>query len=148
MRVESLTVLCDTREKTPPPFPAGVTLARATMETADYTTPTLQGIAVIERKSVSDYVNSIGRSRERFDDEIRRLRAYRWKCIVVEGDLSFVYRSTAIHPHAILGSIASMFATWDVPTLFAANEAGAGRLIAGVLRRWEKRLAEPEGEAA
>ena len=142
-------ILCDTREQTPPPFPDGCELRRATLETADYTSVALQGVAVIERKSVADYVGSIGRSRERFDDELRRLRGYRWKCIVVEGDLSLVYRSTAMHPHSILGTIASMYARWDTPTLFVVNPAGAGRLIAGLLRRWEERVAEEaRGDAA
>lgn len=149
-RPEPFLIYCDTREKCPPPFPEGVTLVRASMGEADYTTEALQGVAVVERKSVADYVQSIGRDRERFDDEIRRLREYRWKCIVVEGDLSAVYRSTAMHPHSILGTIASMQARWDVPTLFAVNPAGAGRLIAGLLRRWEQRLSEEAkgGEAA
>jgi ERCC4-type nuclease len=140
-------VCCDSREQTPPPFPEGVTLERWTLETGDYTTPMLQPIAVIERKSVSDFASSITRDRERFDDEIRRMLAYRWRAIVVEGDLSEVYRSSAAHPHSILGSIASFFARADCPCLFAVNAHGAGRLISGILRRWEERVAA-ETEAA
>jgi len=61
--------------------------------------------------------------------------------VVVEGELTEVYRVTRMHPHALLGSIASLYARHDVPVLFAANPAGAGRLIAGLLRRWEERQA-------
>jgi ERCC4-type nuclease len=143
-------VFCDTREQTPPPFPPGIVLERWTLETGDYTTPALQGVAVIERKSISDFASSITHDRERFDDNVRRLLAYRWKCIVVEGDLSMVYRSSATHPHSIIGSIASFYARADLPTLFAANAAGAGRLIAGILKRWEERIASEQkgGQAA
>ena len=135
-----MIVCCDSREQTPPPFPDGVLLERWTLETGDYTTPTLQPIAVIERKSVSDFASSLTRDRERFDDEIRRMLSYRWRAIVIEGDLSEVYRVSAAHPHSILGSIASFFARSDCPCLFAANPAGAGRLICGILRRWDERL--------
>jgi ERCC4-type nuclease len=140
----SFTIFADTREQTIPPFPEGVVLERWTLDAGDYTTRALQGVAVIERKSVSDFASSITRDRERFDDEIRRLLGYRFKAIVVEGDLSEVYRTSAAHPHSILGSIASFFARSDCPTFFAVNAAGAGRLIAGILRRWEERInAEP-----
>jgi ERCC4-type nuclease len=117
---------------------------RATLGEADYTTPALRSIAVIERKSVSDFCSTISHGRDRFEREMQRLQAYRWKCILVEGDLSGVYRSTRVHPHSIIGSIASFFARWDVPTLFVGNAAGCGRLIAGLLRRWEERAAESE----
>lgn len=138
--VPSLTVLCDTREQTPPPFPPGVVVERATLGEADYTTPALRTIAVIERKSPGDFASTLSWGRERFDREVQRLQRYRFKCVVVEGGLSEVYRGTAMHPHAIIGSIASLYARWDIPTLFVCNPAGAGRLIAGLLRRWQERL--------
>lgn len=137
-----LIIYCDTREQRPPPFPEGVTLERVTMDSGDYTTEKLQGIAVVERKSMNDFASTITAGRERFDDEVRRLAGYRWKAIVVEGELSGVYRCTRAHPHSILGSIASFCARSDLPTLFALNESGAGRLIAGLLRRWEERLVD------
>jgi DNA excision repair protein ERCC-4 len=138
---QELTILVDTREQTPPPFPDGVRLERATLSEGDYTGHWCQGIAVIERKSLNDFASSITHERERFEDMLRRLSGYRWKCIVVEGELSDVYRERCIHPHSVLGSIASFQARYDCATLFAVNAAGAGRLIAGLIRRWEERLA-------
>jgi ERCC4-type nuclease len=138
-------IFVDSREQCPPPFPAGVTLERVTMSEADYTTPTLQGIAVIERKSAGDFASTLTAGRERFEDELRRLDGYKWKAIVVESDLSFVYRVSQAHPNSILGTIASFYARHDLPTLFAVNPAGAGRLIAGILKRWEERLAAETG---
>jgi ERCC4-type nuclease len=136
----AFVVLVDTREQTIPPFPEGVTIERASMGEADYTSVALQGIAAIERKSLVDFASSISHQRERFDDVLRRLVPYRFKCIIVEGELSQLYRVTSMHPHSILGSIASFLARRDCPTLFVGNPAGAGRLIAGLLRRWEERV--------
>jgi len=80
-------IVChDSREQKPPPFPEGVILERWTLSEGDYTSPALQGIAAIERKSLGDFANSISRERERLDDELRRLVPYKYKCIVVERD--------------------------------------------------------------
>ncbi len=141
-------VLCDTREQTPIEPPAGVVLERVTMSEGDYTTPLLQGIAAIERKSVSDFASSISHGRERLDDEVRRLLAYRWRAIVIEGEIGEVWRTSAVHPHSVLGSVASFFARSDLPCLFAGTRPAAARLICGILRRWEERLAAESSGAS
>lgn len=139
-RSRSLIVFVDSREQTPfDPLP-GVELRRATLDAGDYTTERLQGIAVIERKSVADFAGSITHGRERFDDEIRRLLAYRWRCIVVEGEIGEVWHAANVHPHSVLGSCASFMARSDCPVLFAGTRAAAARLAFGILRRWEERL--------
>ncbi len=135
-----MTVLADTREQSIPPMPDGVLVERATLHEGDYTLPGLLGIAVVERKSAQDFVQSITRGRERFDREIERLKAYRFKAIVVEDDLSWCFRYTLAHPHSIIGTIASFTARHDTPVLFAANRTCAGRLICGLLRRWAERI--------
>ncbi|HEY1695175.1 MAG TPA: ERCC4 domain-containing protein [Polyangiaceae bacterium] len=140
-------VLCDTREQTPwEPLP-GVTMKRATLDAGDYTTEVIQGIAVIERKSVSDFAGSITRSRERLDDELRRLCDYRWRTVIVEGDIAEVWRVANVHPHSVVGSCASFFARSDCPVLFAGTRRLAARLAFGILRRWEERVRH-EVEAA
>ncbi|MDE2104559.1 MAG: ERCC4 domain-containing protein, partial [Patescibacteria group bacterium] len=126
-------IICDTREQTPPPFPEGTTLQRATLGEGDYTTPRLKGVAVIERKSVSDFASTITHGRDRFEREIERLRPYRWKCIAVEGELNEVYRVSLVHPHSVIGSIASFYARADLPTFLLSNPHGVGRFIAGTL---------------
>jgi len=143
-----MIVLADSREQVIPPFPAGVEVQRATLGEGDYTTPALRTIAVIERKSATDFAATLSWHRERFDREVQRLQSYRWKCIVVEGHLDEVYRVTAMHPYSIIGSIASLYARWDTPTIFVGSAAGAGRLMAGLLRRWEERHAAGEGGLA
>jgi ERCC4-type nuclease len=143
-----LVILADTREQAIPPFPDGVVIERTTLREGDYTMPALRTIAVIERKSAADFASTLSWGRDRFDREVQRLHSYRWKCVVVEADLSMVYRASGMHPHSILGSIASLLARHDVPVLFAVNEHGCGRLIAGLLRRWQERLDAERGEAA
>jgi ERCC4-type nuclease len=152
LRPAPLRILVDTREKAELDWPEGVTLERATLDAADYTTEKLQGRAVIERKSVSDFCGSITHERERFEDELRRLLHYEHRCIVVEGDVSDVYRGAAIHPHSLIGTLASFWARWGCPVLFSGDNYGstklAARLIAGILRRWEDHDKQTEDDGA
>ncbi|MDP9002666.1 MAG: hypothetical protein M3O46_21460 [Myxococcota bacterium] len=141
-------ILCDTREQKPPPFPEGVVLERRKLDEADYTTPALIKVARIERKGASDFASTLTWGRERFDREVARLRPYRHKCVIVEADLSEIYREYSVHPHAILGSIASFYARANMATFFAVNAAGCGRLIAGILRRLEEEVAKTATEGS
>jgi ERCC4-type nuclease len=140
MSTPILTVLVDSREQRIPPMPPGVAVERATLHEGDYTLPSLVGIAVVERKSAADFVSSITHGRERFDREIERLKPYKFKAIVVEDDLTWCYRCTLAHRNSILGTIASYTARHDTPVLFAGDIDGAGRLICGLLRRWNERI--------
>jgi ERCC4-type nuclease len=124
-----------------PPFPEGVVIERATLREGDYTTPALRTIAVIERKSVCDFASTITWDRERFDREVCRLQPYRWKCVAVEGHIDEVCRVSRVHPNSVLGTIASLYARYDIPTIFAGSDVAVGRLICGILRRWAERLA-------
>lgn len=141
-RIEPLTVLVDTREQRVPPFPEGVVTERATLGEGDYTTPFLVDVARIERKSVSDLVGTLTRGRERFEREAERLRLFAFRCVVVEGTFRDVERAGRMHPHAVLGSLASLHARWGLPTVFLGDPASVGRYIAGVLRRLERERAE------
>jgi hypothetical protein len=78
-RAAPFIVLADTPEQTIPPFPPGIVIERRMMKEADYTTPALFDVARIERKSVSDFASTITWGRERFDHEVQRLHALRWK---------------------------------------------------------------------
>jgi DNA excision repair protein ERCC-4 len=132
-------ILCDTREQQPPPIPEGCVFERHMLKEGDYSTPALKDIARIERKGVGDFASTITWGRERFDREVTRLQGCRWKVVIVEGSIDEVYRVSNVHPHAVLGTIASLLARYDVPVLFAGNPHGCGRLMAGLLRRWEER---------
>lgn len=142
----TFTVWVDPREKRVPPMPPGVVLEWVWQDAADYTSEKLQGIAALERKSPEDFARSITHERERLEDEVRRLRGYRFKALVVEGNIDDVCRAARVHMHAVLGTVASFLARSDLPVLFAGSPAGCGRLIAGILKRWEERL-EDERQA-
>jgi ERCC4-type nuclease len=137
---QPLVILADTREQLIPPFPLGCEVRRHCLAEADYTTELLLDVARIERKSPGDFASTITWERDRFDRELARLLPFRWKCIVVESDFDEVFVGRRLHPHAVLGAMASLLARWDVPVLFAGSPEGTGRLMAGLLKRWEERV--------
>jgi ERCC4-type nuclease len=147
-----LHILVDTREQTPCPFPDGVTTERATIGEGDYTTPSLRELAVVERKSGADLAATLTWGRERFDAEVERLKKYRHRLVCVECDLGDFYSGkiqTQMHPHALIGSMASLYARHDIPVMFLRSPAIMGRFIAGVFRRLEEIYGSHEkGQAA
>ena len=135
-----LTVLVDTREQDPPPFPKGVVIQRFGQSEGDYTTPLLLTTGCVERKSGPDFVHSFTHDHERVMREITRLQSYEWKAIVVEMSLSDCLKLSQAHPDSIRGRVASLLADFDCPVLFVDSAYACGRVIAGLLRRWEKRF--------
>jgi ERCC4-type nuclease len=133
-----MIVLCDTREQCPPPLPDGCVYERATLGEGDYTTPNLLDLARIERKSASDLVGTLTHGRERFEREADRLRAFVFRCVVVEASAADVSRLGRIHPNALIGSLASLHSRWGLPTIFLESPAAVGRYLAGILRRLEE----------
>ena len=122
-------ITIDTREPWPHPWapywPAGVPVARGTLETGDVALAGAPDGAVVERKTVSDLLACIGRERDRFDRELLRARYLGAFCIVVEGSLQDVLRqSRGIHPSAIMGTIAA-WSRRGWPVVFAGNQATA-----------------------
>lgn len=133
-------ILIDTREQCPPPLPTGFVYERATIREGDYTTPKLVDVARIERKSPLDLVGTLTHGRERFEREADRLRAFAFRCVVVEASARDVSKLGRIHPNALIGSLCSLHARWGLPILFLESPDAVGKYIAGVLRRLEEEL--------
>lgn len=142
---DAITVLVDSREKLPFNLRPMRTV-RTTLDTGDYSIKGLESVVAVERKSLDDFVNCVGRDRARFEREIQRLAAYRCKAIIIEGSLLHIeqqrYRSS-VHPNSVIGSWLSWTAQ-GVPFVFGGDRAGAERYCAWFLRvcaRREWRLA-------
>ena len=72
-----LHIVIDTREQTPWHFhPEVATATRGTIKTGDYALLNDDGFA-IERKSLNDFVGTIGKGWDRFCREIKRMDGWR-----------------------------------------------------------------------
>ncbi|MBN1420976.1 MAG: hypothetical protein JXP34_19550 [Planctomycetes bacterium] len=116
---------------------------RTTLATGDYSIRGLEDLVAIERKSLPDLIGCVGRERERFERELRRLRAYPARAVVVEASWADLERGVGpldpqrrwrseVQPAAVTGSILSWIA-WGIPILLAGDRDGTARAVRGVL---------------
>ena len=150
---EVLRIVADTRERQPWLFRAfpSVMTVRATLDAGDYKA---EGSAfVVERKTGADFLSSISWGRERFERELARMQAAGGGAIVVESSLHEVLHGAAnrggprVHPHAILGSVASFLVRFGVATFFASSRDDAEALACHLLRHVERQRATGAGKA-
>ena len=127
-------VVVDTREQTPLPIMRLATV-RAGLLTGDYSIRGLEHLFAVERKSIPDLVSCCCNSnRERFENELHRLRGFRFRRLLVVGSVAEVeaglYRSQ-IAPRAVLGSLAAFEIRYDIPVVWESDPTAAGRRVEG-----------------
>ena len=147
-----MTICVDTREPgegTSHPWaefwPADVRVVRGCLETGDVSLAALPDGAVVERKTVPDFLAAIGRERKRFDLEVKRARYCGSFTIIVEGSLTDVANANRqrgqLSEAAIFGTIAS-WTRRGAPVLFAGTVHAAAdlayRILAGQVREIER----------
>lgn len=101
----------------------------SSLSTGDYSIAGLEHLIAVERKSLDDLLSCIGTHRDRFKRELQRLRAYRFRCLIVETDYSTLeageWRSR-LKPSHVLGSLSAWMAQFELPIWLAGtHEAGA-----------------------
>lgn len=143
LKPEDLTVIIDSREKTPLHFSKMKTKIDK-LPTGDYSIMGLEKFICVERKSLSDLQQCVGRERRRFDDELHRMLAYEARAIVVEASKDqclFGNPRCKLHPNAIEGSLIG----WNgqIHIEFALNPTQASRYVGWFLwvhakRRWNE----------
>ncbi len=120
--------ICDTREQRPffVDNPELETKVRK-LHWGDYTIEGIERIAIVERKSGPDFIQSFTNSRERFERELLALRGYKYSCVVVECSYSDIvnglYRNN-VQPKALVGSVAR-WTSEGVPFHFCGNRDNA-----------------------
>lgn len=144
-----MTLTLDTREPDPHPWtpylPEGARIVRGTLETGDLTLAALPEGAVVERKTVPDFLAAIGRERERFDREVRRARHLGAFCIIVEGSFADVLQANRQRGQLSEAAIVGTVAAWTrrgAPVLFAGTVATAAdlafRFLTGQVREVQR----------
>ena len=125
-------VLVDTREQTPLTF-TRLPSVSGTLTTGDYSFAGCEELFAIERKSIADLVACcVGDNRDRFFRELHRLRGYRFKRLLIVGSREEIERAeyrSRITPAAVLATLTTIEARFDVPAVFAATPAAAARMV-------------------
>jgi DNA excision repair protein ERCC-4 len=127
-------ITVDSREQTPLVF-TRLPSARGTLYSADYSVAGLETTFAVERKSIPDLVQCCTQAgRERFENELHRLRGFRFKRLLIVGTReeveSGLYRSK-ITPAAVLGSLSAWEIRFDCPVVWEATPEDAARRVEG-----------------
>jgi DNA excision repair protein ERCC-4 len=143
-----ITIITDTREQTPLMF-ATIPSERGTLATGDYSLKGFETVFSIERKTIPDLVQSVTSERERFFREMQRLKGFEFKRLLIIGTRSRIeaaqYRSMA-NPKAILASVATIEARFDVPAVYASDEIEAAAMIEAWAHYWTREQ-DKQGQA-
>lgn len=144
LRPEQVVAIIDSREQRPADLAPLQTVA-GSLTTGDYSLAGCEHLVAIERKSLPDLVQCVGRERERFDREIERMRGYECKALVVESDWPEIelggWRGQ-VKSNQVVGSLLG-WATMGIPLVMAGNHQRAGQFIGRILfcyarRRWRE----------
>ena len=136
--------IIDTREQEPYEFDTEtIEVKRQALDAGDYSLEGFEDQVCIERKSLSDYVQSVIKQRDRFMKEVKKLSEIPHCCIVVEGNLSDImgkrYRS-GTHPNSVLGATLSLMIDHKIPVCFCSDRQLAKTFTEMYLKRVYRRL--------
>lgn len=135
--MDALTIIQDSRESLPYDL-SPMACEVAGLATGDYTVKGLEDYVCLERKSLPDLVASCTWGRDRFTEELRRMRNFPCKAVVIEADWGQLergeYRSRA-NPQSVCHSIISWQARYGIPFHMAGSREGAERYALQFLYR-------------
>jgi len=149
--IDSAIVLIDEREQDP----WGFSLSRKVrLETGDYSAIVgdldLRNVFAIERKgSPNEFLSMIGPERNRWENELRRLQKFEFRCVICEFSLSSLIAATtgrAIRQTAIWGSIVSWHVCFGIPFLFMPSREDAKGAFLKALELVIKQVRDVDGE--
>lgn len=140
----SPTVVIDSREQRPWQF-QNLPSEQGTLSTGDYSVKGLEHLVAIERKSLDDLLGCVGRERDRFLRELQRLKAYKFKALIIEATYEDIQRGewrSKVHPNAVAGSLAGWMAQYQIPIFLAGDHESAGRFVEKYLYQCARLVAQ------
>lgn len=141
-----MVVIIDTREQRPYTFqrwsPYCVT---RTLKTGDYSVFDHETEISVERKSLSDFLGSVGRGHARFMREMERLALFRCRLLVIESSSHSILRPAShgysrLKTQHVIGSLMKITVDLQIPVYFADTRRFGEELTYSFLLRSVKVL--------
>ena len=141
LKMSDFKAVIDTREQRP--LTLDMPCEVGTLDTGDYSILGLTDLIAVERKSLEDLIACMTSGRDRFERELRRLKAYPVRCVVVEAnwyDLEQGNYRSKLNALAATHTVASWTARFCVPFQFVGTHDAAGRFVSYFLFTSAKRV--------
>ena len=135
-RDRELIIAVDSREQKPYPFS---TCEVKTLETGDYSIVGLEDRVTIERKTKKDAYASLGRSRGRFERELKRMAQFDYAAIVIESSLPEFLRPppfSQLSPRSAINSLLNWTVKYQVGIFFAGDRRHGQALTQRLLEKF------------
>jgi ERCC4-type nuclease len=163
MILSPFTIVCDTREQLPFSFQniridrkkAFVMTQRYALPTGDYSITGYEDKVCVERKSLQDLYQTLGRERERFMRELERMEEMTYAAVVIEATWQQIADPTndplwysKMHPNSIIGTIVACAGEFPKTRWKATgNRANAEKMTFDILlkfyRNYDKEANNP-----
>lgn len=142
--------------------PKGLVVVRDKLDEGDYSIRGFTNDIIIERKSILDFLGSISNGRERFKEELKRMKDKNipFRFIIIEGTLDevcssciigsnpkskkdnmvrpMVSRVVQISWNSVFGSIISLTLRYDIHFIFARSKTEAEKFCLSLLVKFYK----------
>ncbi len=140
------TIIVDSREQTPWTAEGlGCPTVRAKLDAGDYSVEGLEGRVAIERKSLDDWCGTITRERKRFYRELDLLRAFEFRCVIIEGSIRDIMGgryTSQTSPKTVLAFVAEIAVAQCVPVYLGGSRPESQILAGAFLRMAAKKLGQ------
>lgn len=133
------TIIVDQQEKLPLTRyfdPALVQVESAHLETGDYSLVGATHLVAIERKHMTDLLNCVTTERERFMDQMRRLKNYPSRFLVVESTKSALEAGEyerAIRSSSVVNTLLGIAVRWNICVVYCKDQAAAAERVQWIL---------------
>lgn len=146
-----MKVIVDSREQCPYLFQGklyeGVTTIEGTLQSGDYSLAGLTDRIAVERKSLPDLIQCLGKDRDRFRRELERAQGLEFFAVVIEADWGQLAKGQyhgMLNQHSACQSVAAFMARYRIPFHFAGTRGAAEYCCWSLLKQYlqgaEKRL--------
>ena len=138
-----LQIVVDSREQAPFRFDESIysntVIVDGSLQSGDYSLLGLENFIAIERKSLPDLVQCLGRDRERFERELVRGRGLQFFAVVCEGswrDIANGNYKSKLSSHSASQSVAAFMARHNCPFFFAGSRRAAEYITWSLLKQF------------
>ncbi len=98
-----------------------------TLKVGDYSVEGMEGLLVLERKSLTDLISTLMQHRSRFFENCEKMTKVRWRAILVEAsyeDIKTPYAEelcTSAHPNAVSGTLDALEVKFGIPVIYTSQ---------------------------
>lgn len=142
------TILVDQQEKTPLTRhfdPKLVQVETVHLSTGDYSLKGATELVAVERKSLGDLLHCATEDRDRFYDQMRRLRDYPARFLVVEATRATIEAGAYerdVKPSSVTGTLMSLAVRWNIVPVYCKDQKEAAERVQWILLKVAKLKAE------